>query len=464
MKNKNSSKYVCQDCGGISPQWLGKCPVCGKFGTLVEEIEESVSAFGKSEKLVTVNPTPLNDIKYETFKRVSSGIAEFDTVLGGGIVPYSIILLGGDPGIGKSTVLTQISGELAKQNKVLYVSAEESLSQVKLRCDRLGINSNNLMVLNECRLEAVESACEDFNYIIIDSIQAVYLSELQSSAGSVTQVRECASKLMRLAKNKRKTIFIVGHVTKDGNIAGPKVLEHIMDTVLYFEGEPSDNTKLLRAVKNRFGSAQEVGVFEMTDKGIKGVKDYNGLFMSENRGLSAGSIVTPSVSGNRCMPVEIQSLISKTVFGLPRRMPLGVDYNRLVLIIAVLERKAYLPFYNQDVYLNAMGGIKLTEPSADLAMALSLASANKNIIIDKTVAAFGEVGLTGEVRGVTYAEKRVADSIKLGFKKIILPKSKYNACKKFADKIELVPVSYLSQAIKHLFQDKKAEEIPSEFI
>ena len=320
MKNKNSSKYVCQDCGGISPQWLGKCPVCGKFGTLVEEIEESVSAFGKSEKLVTVNPTPLNDIKYETFKRVSSGIAEFDTVLGGGIVPYSIILLGGDPGIGKSTVLTQISGELAKQNKVLYVSAEESLSQVKLRCDRLGINSNNLMVLNECRLEAVESACEDFNYIIIDSIQAVYLSELQSSAGSVTQVRECASKLMRLAKNKRKTIFIVGHVTKDGNIAGPKVLEHIMDTVLYFEGEPSDNTKLLRAVKNRFGSAQEVGVFEMTDKGIKGVKDYNGLFMSENRGLSAGSIVTPSVSGNRCMPVEIQSLISKTVFGLPRRM------------------------------------------------------------------------------------------------------------------------------------------------
>jgi DNA repair protein RadA/Sms len=265
---------------------------------------------------------------------------------------------------------------------------------------------------------------------------------------------------MRLAKNKLKTVFIVGHVTKEGNIAGPKVLEHIMDTVLYFEGEPSDNTKLLRAVKNRFGSAQEVGVFEMTENGIFGVKDFSGLFMSENRGLSAGSIVTPSISGNRCMPVEIQSLISKTVFGLPRRMPLGIDYNRMVLIIAVLERKAYLPFYNTDVYLNAMGGIKLTEPSCDLAMALALASANKNVPIDKTVSAFGELGLTGEVRGVTHAEKRVADSIKLGFKKIIIPKYNYNACKKYADKIELVPVSYLSQAIKSLFSDKKGEEIP----
>ena len=460
MKSKNSTKYVCQDCGGFSPQWLGKCPVCGKFGTLVEEIEESVSAFGKSESNVAVKPTQLNEIKYEKLNRISSGIGELDTVLGGGIVPNSIVLIGGDPGIGKSTILTQVSGELAKNYKVLYVSAEESLSQVKLRADRLGVATENISVLNECRLESIETASNDFDFIIIDSIQAIYLSELQSSAGSVTQVRECASKLMRLAKSKHKTVFIVGHVTKDGNIAGPKVLEHIMDTVLYFEGEPSDNTKLLRAVKNRFGSAQEVGVFEMTEKGIIGVKDYNGLFMSENRGVSAGSIVTPSISGNRCMPVEIQSLISKTVFGLPRRMPLGIDYNRMVLIIAVLERKAYLPFYNTDVYLNAMGGIKLTEPSCDLAMALALASANKNVPIDKTVSAFGELGLTGEVRGVTHAEKRVADSIKLGFKKIIIPKYNYNACKKYADKIELVPVSYLSQAIKSLFSDKKGEEIP----
>lgn len=451
MKSKSSTKYVCNECGGISPQWLGKCPVCGKFGTLVEEIEEQVSAFGKSVEKISVKPQPLPLIERKHITRIKSGIDELDTVLGGGIVPFSIILIGGDPGIGKSTILTQVSGELSKSRKVLYVSAEESLSQVKLRCDRLGITSEKLMILNECRLESIESVSDEFEFIVIDSIQAIYLNELQGAAGSVGQVRECASRLMRLAKSKHKTIFIIGHVTKDGNIAGPKVLEHIMDAVLYFEGEPSDNTKLLRAVKNRFGSAQEVGVFEMTDKGIKGVSDYNGLFMSENRGTSPGSIVTPSISGNRCMPVEIQSLISKTVFGLPRRMPLGIDYNRTVLIIAVLERRAYIPFFNQDVYVNAMGGIKLTEPSADLAIALSLASANKNIPIEKTVAAFGELGLTGEVRGVTQAEKRVSDSIKLGFKTVILPKYNYNSVKKFSDKINIVPVSFLSQAVKFLF-------------
>lgn len=455
---KQTTKYVCQECGGISPQWLGKCPVCGKFGTLIEEIEEPINAFGKIDKSEVTKPVALSEIKNEKITRVKSGIDELDTVLGGGIVPHSIILIGGDPGIGKSTLLTQVSGQLSKNYNVLYVTAEESLSQVKLRCERLDVKGENLKILNECRLESIENCAADFDYIIIDSIQAIYLSELQSSAGSVAQVRECASRLMRLAKSKRKTIFIVGHVTKDGNIAGPKVLEHIMDTVLYFEGEPSDNTKLLRAVKNRFGSAQEVGVFEMTEKGVFGVKDYNGLFVSENRGVSAGSVVTPSVSGNRCMPVEIQSLMTKTVFGLPRRMPLGIDYNKMVLTIAVLERKAYLPFYNQDVYVNAMGGIKLTEPACDLALALSLASANKNTPVDKSVIAFGELGLTGEVRGVTQAEKRVADSIKLGFKTVILPKYNYNSVKKYGDKINIVPVAYLSQAIKYLFGNAQNEE------
>lgn len=455
---KQTTKYVCQECGGISPQWLGKCPVCGKFGTLIEEIEEPINAFGKIDKSEVTKPVALSEIKNEKITRVKSGIDELDTVLGGGIVPHSIILIGGDPGIGKSTLLTQVSGQLSKNYNVLYVTAEESLSQVKLRCERLDVKGENLKILNECRLESIESCAADFDYIIIDSIQAIYLNELQSSAGSVAQVRECASRLMRLAKSKRKTIFIVGHVTKDGNIAGPKVLEHIMDTVLYFEGEPSDNTKLLRAVKNRFGSAQEVGVFEMTEKGVFGVKDYNGLFVSENRGVSAGSVVTPSVSGNRCMPVEIQSLMTKTVFGLPRRMPLGIDYNKMVLTIAVLERKAYLPFYNQDVYVNAMGGIKLTEPACDLALALSLASANKNTPVDKSVIAFGELGLTGEVRGVTQAEKRVADSIKLGFKTVILPKYNYNSVKKYVDKINIVPVAYLSQAIKYLFGNAQNEE------
>lgn len=453
---KISTKYVCQECGSVSPQWLGKCPYCGKFGTLVEEVEAPEQVKG-SISISTSKPTLLKDITKENYARIKTGMQEFDTVLGGGIVPYSIVLLGGDPGIGKSTVLTQIFGNLAKTEKVLYVSAEESLSHVKLRCDRLGVSGDNFTVLNECRLEHIETVAKDYDFIVVDSIQAIYLSDFSGSAGSVGQVRECASRLMRLAKSGKKTVFVIGHVTKDGNIAGPKVLEHIMDTVLYFEGEPQDSLKVLRAVKNRFGSAQEVGVFEMREDGIKEVKDYNGIFMSEDRGAQAGSVVTQSVSGNRCMPVEIQCLMSKTVFGLPRRMPLGIDYNKMVLIIAVLERKAYLPFFNQDVYVNAMGGIKLSEPSADLAIALSLASANKNVAVDKSLTAFGELGLTGEVRAVSFAEKRVQNAIKLGFKAVILPKRNYESVKKYADKIELIPVSYVSQAVKKLFGENKEQ-------
>ncbi len=450
---KITSKYICTECGGISPSWLGKCPVCQKYGTLVEEVEEAVEI---SKGTVPLGSTPkaLKDIEKEHIERFSSGIKELNNVLGGGIVPYSIVLIGGDPGIGKSTILTQVSSEVSKTKKVLYVSAEESLSQVKMRCDRLGVNSDNFHVLNECCVENIEKHIENYEFIVIDSIQTVYLSALSGSAGSVGQVKECASRLMRIAKSNKKTIFIVGHVTKDGAIAGPKVLEHIMDTVLYFEGEPTENLKILRAVKNRFGSAEEVGVFEMTSEGIKELNDYNGVFLSESRGVSSGSIATPSVNGNRCMPVEIQSLVTKTVFGLPRRMPLGIDYNRLVLILAVLERKCFVPFFNQDVYLNAMGGIKLSEPAVDLAIALSLASANKNIPIDKTLTAFGELGLTGEVRSVNYSEKRVLDAIKFGFKKIIIPKRNYESVKKHGDKIEIIPVSYLSQAIKLLFNSE----------
>ncbi len=448
---KKNSKFVCQECGTYSPQWLGKCPACGKFGTMVEEFEETIEVKG-SIAVPPSKPTLLKDITKENYQRVKTGLNELDTVLGGGIVPYSIVLIGGDPGIGKSTILTQVAGNLSKTEKVLYVSAEESLSHVKLRCDRLQVQGENFTVLNECRLECIEQIAKDYDYIVIDSIQAIYLSELSSSAGSVAQVKECASRLMRLAKTANKTVFVIGHVTKEGSIAGPKVLEHIMDTVLYFEGEPQDSLKILRAVKNRFGSAQEVGVFEMTELGIKEVKDYNGVFMSEERGAQAGSVVTQSVSGNRCMPVEIQTLISKTVFGLPRRMPIGIDYNRMVLILAVLERKAYLPFFNQDVYVNAMGGIKLSEPSADLAIALSLASAVKNAPVDKTVTAFGELGLTGEIRAVAFAEKRVQNAIKLGFKTIIIPKRNFDVVKKYADKIKIIPVSYVSQAINSIIE------------
>ena len=337
---------------------------------------------------------------------------------------------------------------------MLYLSAEESCSQVKLRCERLGLNSKNLLLLNETNLDNAEEAFYDAEYVIIDSIQAVYTDALNSSAGSVGQVRECASKLMRIAKSRSITFFIIGHVTKEGTLAGPKVLEHIMDAVLYFEGENTENFKILRAVKNRFGSVQEVGVFEMTGEGIVGLSDYSALFLSDTRGTAAGAAVTPSETGNRCMMVEIQTLMSKTAYGLPRRMSLGVDFNRLVVLIAVLEKRCGLPLGTQDIYLNAMGGIKLNEPSADLAVCAALTSAERMIPVDKYTALFGEVGLTGEVRGVNFADKRVNECLKMGFQRVILPAKNMKACEKFKGKIDLVPVSYVGQMIKELFPKK----------
>ena len=442
----------------MSPQWLGRCPSCGKFGTLVEEISETAAPAAKSakrERSATFNkPVPLSLVQEEKFQRVSSGIAELDNVLGGGIVPGSLVLIGGDPGIGKSTLLTEVSAHLSKTQKVLYVSAEESCSQVKMRCSRLKLDSSNLLLLNETCMEDIEEAITDEKFVVIDSIQAVYTSEMSSAAGSVGQVRECAGKLQRIAKSRNITFFIVGHVTKEGALAGPKVLEHIMDTVLYFEGEREENFKILRAYKNRFGSVQEVGVFEMTGEGIYGVSDYSGIFLSESRGEAAGSCVTPSETGNRCMMVEIQTLMSKTAYGLPRLMPLGIDYNKLVLLIAVLEKRCGLPFFNQDVYLNAMGGIRLNEPAVDLAICAALASGYRNEPIDKFTAVFGEVGLTGEVRGVTFAEKRVNECIKMGFKRVLFPAKNFKSVKKFEDKIQLVPVQYVNQLIKKLFPEE----------
>ncbi len=454
-KQKTTTKYVCSECGSVTPGWMGRCPTCGKFGTIIEEIEQTLFPSEKKVRQPYAKPVKLSDIGSEKITRIKTGIDELDTVLGGGIVPSSLVLIGGDPGIGKSTLMTQVAGILSNKIKVLYASAEESHGQVKIRCDRLGISSDNLMIMNETCLNNIIDEAENYDVLIVDSIQAVYLEELSGSSGSVGQVRECASKLMRFAKSSKTTVFIVGHVTKEGAIAGPKVLEHIMDTVLYFEGQPEDNYKLLRAVKNRFGSAQEVGVFEMRENGIFGVLDYNGIFVSEDRGTEAGSVVTPSISGNRCMPVEIQTLLSKTVFGMPRRMPLGVDYNRTAFLLAVLEKRAYMPFYSFDVYVTAMGGIKLSEPSADLAIVLSLASSYKNTPIEKTTCAFGEIGLTGEIRPVMQAEKRVVESIRLGFKKIVLPARNYEQVKKYKDKIEIIPVKHVYQAVKTLFDDGK---------
>ena len=453
---KSMTQFVCNECGYTSPKWLGRCPDCGKFNTIIEEAVTPAPT-GKQRSAFrtgSARPIPLSQVAFEKYERVSSGNSELDVVLGSGIVKGSLVLVGGDPGVGKSTLLTQVAAHLAKEHKVLYLSAEESCSQVKLRCERLGLNSKNLLLLNETNLDNAEEAFYDAEYVIIDSIQAVYTDALNSSAGSVGQVRECASKLMRIAKSRSITFFIIGHVTKEGTLAGPKVLEHIMDAVLYFEGENTENFKILRAVKNRFGSVQEVGVFEMTGEGIVGLSDYSALFLSDTRGTAAGAAVTPSETGNRCMMVEIQTLMSKTAYGLPRRMSLGVDFNRLVVLIAVLEKRCGLPLGTQDIYLNAMGGIKLNEPSADLAVCAALTSAERMIPVDKYTALFGEVGLTGEVRGVNFADKRVNECLKMGFQRVILPAKNMKACEKFKGKIDLVPVSYVGQMIKELFPKK----------
>ncbi len=451
---KNSTIFVCAECGATSPRWLGRCPSCGKFNTMAEEVVKDSKPAAAARGAVYSAPRArkLSDVTFERYERTPSGISEFDNVLGGGIVAGSLVLLGGDPGIGKSTLLTQIAAHLSLKHRVLYFSAEESCSQVKMRAERLHLDCEDFLIVNDTCIDNLESELEGVKFCIIDSIQAVYTDDLSSSAGSVGQVRECATKLMRIAKSRGITFFIVGHVTKEGALAGPKVLEHIMDTVLYFEGENQENYRILRAVKNRFGNVSEVGVFEMTGEGIIAVTDYSGIFLSESRGQEAGCAVTPAQTGNRCMNVEIQTLISKTSFGQPRRMPLGIDYNKLVLLLAVLEKRCSLPFYTYDVYINVMGGIKLNEPACDLAVCAALASAHKDVPIDKYTAVFGEVGLTGEVRAVQYAEKRVQECVKMGFKRVILPAKNMKSVAKYADKINIVPVLYVNSMIKALFK------------
>lgn len=419
---------------------------------MAEEIVASPAPAAKKATFSSPHAKPLSQVEFTTYERTPSGISEFDNVVGGGIVKGSLILLGGDPGIGKSTLLTQIAAHLSQNHKVLYFSAEESCSQVKMRAERLNLSSDNLLLINETCIDGLESELDGVEFCIIDSIQAVYTDDLSSSSGSVGQVRECASRIMRIAKGRGITFFIIGHVTKEGALAGPKVLEHIMDTVLYFEGENQENYRILRSVKNRFGNVSEVGVFEMTDHGIIPVTDYSGIFLSESRGEEAGAVVTPARTGNRCMNVEVQTLISKTSFGQPRRMPLGVDYNKLVLLLAVLEKRCGVNLGGFDVYVNVMGGIRLNEPSSDLAVCAALASSYFDKPIDKFTAAFGEVGLTGEVRAVSYAEKRVAECVKMGFKKVLVPAKNMKSMTKYMNKIDVVPVLYVGTMIKNLFK------------
>lgn len=426
MMGKQKTKFYCQDCGYESIKWLGKCPDCGAWNTFVEEIQKIMKTQGMDSSLFQTKekPQPIINIESSPEPRVITENRELNRVLGGGFVPGSLILVGGDPGIGKSTLLLQTSYSLAKSGqKVLYISGEESVKQTRLRADRLNAMSRLLYVLCETNLESIEEAIREVepDFMVIDSIQTVYHPSVTSAPGTVSQVRECTGHFMRIAKTKGIATVLVGHVTKEGAIAGPRMLEHMVDCVLYFEGERHHSYRVLRAVKNRFGSTNEIGIFEMQETGLTEVHNPSELFLSERPLGVAGSTVVASMEGTRPVLVEIQALVSMTNFPSPRRMATGIDYNRLSLIIAVLEKRVGLFLQNQDVYLNVAGGVRLDEPAVDLAAAISIASSFKEQATQPFDVVFGEVGLTGEVRGVSRVEQRVNEAQKLGFKRVIMP-------------------------------------------
>lgn len=448
---KVKTKFLCNECGYESPKWYGKCPGCGAWNSMTEEIEKTVKTQGMNSGLFHAKETPQSIINIESGKepRIQTGIGELNRVLGGGVVPGSLVLVGGDPGIGKSTLLLQTSHEMARTGlKVLYISGEESVRQTKLRAERLGALSPELFVLCESSMDAIEAAIETVkpDFLVIDSIQTVYLPEVTSAPGSVSQVRECTARFMRLAKGQGIATVLVGHVTKEGAIAGPRLLEHMVDCVLYFEGERHHSYRLLRAVKNRFGSTNEIGIFEMNEAGLTEVANPSELFLSERPLGVAGSTVVASMEGTRPILVELQALIAPTHFPSPRRMATGVDHQRMNLIIAVLEKRMGMFLQNQDAYVNLAGGVKLDEPAVDLAIAVSVASSFRDIPTKPHDVIFGEVGLTGEVRGVSRAEQRVKEAAKLGFKRVILPEKSMKGWKA-PQGIKLVGVNTVADAL-----------------
>lgn len=420
MAKAKDSVFFCGECGYESTKWLGKCPACGSWNTMLEQ--KKVSSVPSINNLAYAHAIPLADVTTTASGRVSSGIGELDRVLGGGIVPGSVTLLGGDPGIGKSTLLMQTAAELTKQGTVLYVTGEESASQLKLRAERLGVGGD-MLILAENDLSAIESEVDRVKpaYVMIDSIQTMYSADCSGTNGSISQIREATSLITRMAKRTGAATFIVGHVTKDGAIAGPRILEHMVDTVLYFEGDRQDSFRLLRSVKNRFGSTDEIGVFEMRSTGMAEISDPSTLFITGTD--LPGCAVTCAMEGTRPMMVEVQALLSTSPFSNPRRMAAGLDNNRLVLLLAVLEKKAGLRFYDKDVYTNVVGGIRLDERACDLAVAMCIAGAGADIALPPRTAILGELSLTGEVRPVNRLDKRIQECARLGFSHIVVPNS-----------------------------------------
>ena len=446
---KTKNVFVCSSCGYESAKWLGRCPGCNEWNSFYEEKFTKTAKLNENKKIIKA--TKLNEVEKKTNTRFSTGIKELDRVLGGGMVEGSLILLGGEPGIGKSTLILQICNSINLDGSVLYISGEESAEQVKLRADRLNIKNENLLFLSQTDIELIKNEIEDVNQklVIIDSIQTMYSEEISSAPGSVSQVREITSQIMRMCKQNGITTIIIGHVTKDGNIAGPRVLEHMVDTVLYLEGERYFSYRILRGVKNRFGSTNEIGMFQMQDNGMIEIENPSQILISERDGNPSGSVIVASMEGSRCILVELQALVTPSVFGLPRRTANGIDYNRLTLLIAVLEKKAGLMLGNQDVYLNIVGGIKINEPAIDLGVVLSVASSFKNISISPELVAIGEVGLTGEVRAVNLIEKRIKEAEKLGFKTCIIPENNKKLLKeKF--KLDIIGVKNIVEAMKYI--------------
>lgn len=454
MASKQKSIYICKNCGYESAKWYGKCPSCNEWGTLDEETivtENKSTKKVSSGSLKTSNVLKLNEIDSSTEFRYNTGISELNRVLGGGLVKGSLVLLSGDPGIGKSTLLLQICNYLSKDLSVLYVSGEESAYQLKMRAKRLNVKSDNLSVMCETDAEVV---CEYIktakpNIVMIDSIQTMSIPELSSSTGSITQVRECTNLFMQTSKNNDISIILVGHVNKDGNIAGPKVLEHIVDTVLYFEGERNYSYRILRAAKNRFGSTNEIGVFEMNDTGLSQIESPSMALLAGRPINVSGTCVTCLIEGSRPILAEIQGLATTTGFGNPRRMSTGFDYNRMAMIIAILEKRAGYFFSNMDCYLNIVGGLRADEPASDLAAAVALISSLKDTVIDSETIVFGEIGLAGEIRMVNNCEQRIKESERLGFKRCIIPRQNMKKLNKasFTD-IEVIGVRNIREAFE----------------
>ncbi|HVN67841.1 MAG TPA: DNA repair protein RadA [Candidatus Sulfotelmatobacter sp.] len=452
---KSETHFFCQSCGNEFPRWSGQCPACGEWNSLVEELQTSNIKHPNKRQMTITNsqaPIPITEIDYKIEERKATGIAELDRVLGGGVVGGSVVLIAGEPGIGKSTLMLQAAEALAKKAKVLYVSGEESTKQIRLRAERLGTLSPSLVLYPETDLFAIEKAITDQKpqFVVIDSIQTISREDVASAPSSVSQVRECAAYLVRIAKSTGIPIFIVGHVTKEGNIAGPRVLEHVVDTVIYFEGEQHKQYRIVRATKNRFGSTNEAGIFEMKEQGLVEVLNPSEVFLSERPLDTPGSVVTAAIEGSRPMLIEIQALVAPTKLPYPARKTTGVDYNRTALIIAVLERHLGLKLATQDIYVNAAGGVVAEGTAMDLPIALAIASSLKNKPVDSKTAVVGEIGLAGEIRSVSRIEQRVKEAEKLGFKTVIVPQSNLKELKK--SKIELVGAASVGAAVKHFWQ------------